>query len=80
MTARPAHSCAAEVAPLSKRAVFEARAEARAILYAVGEFTLHEAVDKLQADAEANGLVAELRQDAVQEIIASAFHHVQGEP
>ena len=32
--------------------VFVARAEARALLYAVGELTLHEAVDELQPTAE----------------------------
>jgi hypothetical protein len=54
-------------------AVFIARAEARALLYAAGEFDLHEAVDKLQADAERDGLIAAIGQDEVQRIIAEAF-------
>ena len=54
-------------------AVFIARAEARALLYAAGEFDLHEAVDKLQANAERDGLVAAIGQDEVHRIIADAF-------
>src|SRR5262249_17572524 len=54
-------------------AVFIARAEARALLYAASEFDPHEAVDKLQADAERDGLVAAIGQDEVQRIIAEAF-------
>jgi hypothetical protein len=57
-------------------AVFTARAEARALLYAAGEFDLHEAVDKLQADAERSGLVAAIGQDQVQRIITEAFSTV----
>jgi hypothetical protein len=53
--------------------VLQARAEARAILYAAGELTLQDAVDGSQRAAEAYGLVAKLGQDAVQEIIAEAF-------
>jgi len=53
--------------------VFLARAEARALLWAAGEFDLHEAVDKLQADAERDGLVAAVGQDEVQAIINKAF-------
>jgi hypothetical protein len=58
--------------------VFVARAEARAILYAACELDLHEAVDELQAAAVRTGLVAELGQDAVQHILADAFHAVCG--
>jgi hypothetical protein len=54
-------------------AIFSARCEARAMLWAAGEFDLHEAVDKLQHDAERDGLVADVGQDAVQEIISKAF-------
>ena len=54
-------------------AVFIARAEACALLYAAGEFDLHTAVDVLQADAERAGLVASIGQDEVQRIIAEAF-------
>jgi hypothetical protein len=65
---------AARVDPLK---VFIARAEARALLYAIGEFSLHEAVDKLQADAVESGLVAEIGQDAVQAILVGIFHEVR---
>jgi hypothetical protein len=54
--------------------VFEARAEARAILWAACEIDLYEAVDVLQADAVRDGLVDQLGQDRVQQIIADAFH------
>ena len=40
----------------------------------VCEFDLHEAVDVLQADAERAGLIDQLGQDRVQQIIADAFH------
>jgi hypothetical protein len=52
---------------------FRARAEARAYLFAIGEYSLHEAVDGLQADAEASGLFDHIGQDAVQQIMADAF-------
>jgi hypothetical protein len=54
--------------------VFKARAEARALLWKCCEFDLHEAVDILQADAERAGLIDQLGQDRVQQIIADAFH------
>jgi hypothetical protein len=57
--------------------VFIARCEARALLWQAGEFDLHEAIDKLQADAVRDGLVAEIGQDAVQTIIAKAFEVVR---
>jgi uncharacterized sporulation protein YeaH/YhbH (DUF444 family) len=68
---------AAEIdpAPITKAAVFRERCEARAILWRASEFSLHEAVDVLQADAER--LVAEIGQDAVQEIMAAAFAAVR---
>jgi hypothetical protein len=53
---------------------------ARAMLWAAGEFDLREAVDKLQADAEASGLVAQIGQDAVQAIMATAFAAVRKTP
>jgi hypothetical protein len=56
--------------------VLEARAQARAHLYAAGELNLHEAIDKLQADAVATGLVDAIGQDAVQAILAAAFESV----
>ena len=55
-------------------AAFKARAEARALLWKCCEFDLHEAVDVLQADAERAGLIDQLGQDRVQQIIADAFH------
>jgi hypothetical protein len=58
--------------------VFKARAEARALLWRVGEFSLHDAVDVLQADAVESGLVDEVGQDRVQAIMADAFHRVGG--
>jgi hypothetical protein len=56
--------------------VFRARVEARAILCAEGALELHEAIDVLQADALANGLIAELGQDTVQAIISRSFAKV----
>jgi hypothetical protein len=63
----------------SARAVFELRCWARARLYAEGEYSLHEAVDHLQADAEASGLVAAIGQDEVQRILGEAFAAVRPE-
>jgi hypothetical protein len=54
-------------------AAFRARCEAQAFLVTAGELAVHKAVDALQAAAAANGLVAELGQDAVQEIMSAAF-------
>lgn len=53
--------------------VFRARADARALLWRAGEYTLHEAVDELQAAAERTGLVRTIGQDGVQAILATAF-------
>jgi hypothetical protein len=64
-------------APLSAIAVFQARAEARAILWAACVFDLAEAVDVLQRDAARDGLIEQLGQDGVQAIIATAFHRVR---
>jgi hypothetical protein len=58
-------------------AVFAARCEARAMLWAAREFDLHEAVDKLQHDAERDGLVTAIGQEAVQAIMAEAFARVR---
>ena len=66
----------ASAAPGSLK-VFVGRAEARALLYAVSELTLHEAVDELQLAAERDGLVAKLGQDEIQRIMAAAFAHVR---
>jgi hypothetical protein len=54
-------------------AVLIARAEARALLWAAGELTLHAAVDELWADAVRDGLVAKLSVDKVQQLLADAF-------
>jgi hypothetical protein len=53
--------------------VLRARAEARALLYAAGEYDLHEGVDVLQHDAERQGLVDIIGQDIVQQILSDAF-------
>lgn len=53
--------------------VFRARCEARAVLVAEGEMDFLDAVDGLQDAAVAYGLVAEIGQDAVQEVMAAAF-------
>jgi hypothetical protein len=58
--------------------VFVARAEARAILWQACEFDLHMAVDVLQADAEASGLVDAIGQDRLQSILCDAFQRVRG--
>ena len=62
---------------LNAREVFRARAQTRAILFVEGIFDLHEAVDVLQADAEAIGLVDEIGQDALQAIMSQAFGSVR---
>jgi len=53
--------------------VFIERAEGRAYLWSIGELSLHEAVDVLQADAERDGLVEQIGQDGVQKILSDAF-------
>jgi hypothetical protein len=62
---------------ISPLAIFIARCEARTILWQCGEFVLHEAVDVLQQDAVATGLVADIGQDAVQAIIGASFEEVR---
>jgi hypothetical protein len=59
--------------PVDALAVFELRAWARGRLWAEGELDLHDAVDGLQADAERDGLIELIGQDAVQAIMATAF-------
>jgi hypothetical protein len=59
---------------------FEQRCWARAHLWAAGEFDLHEAVDVLQRDAERDGLVEAIGQDAVQRIMYDGFHRVRDRP
>jgi hypothetical protein len=53
--------------------VFRERAEARALLAEAGALDFHDAVDELQACAEASGLVDCIGQDLVQQIMAEAF-------
>jgi hypothetical protein len=65
-------------AAISLLDIFTERAGARAFLWAEGEFDLAEAVDRLQQDAERDGLVACLGQDHVQEILARAFRAFSG--
>jgi len=55
------------------QAVFKLRCEARALLWRMAAIGLQDAVDILQAGAVRDRLVAELGQDAVQEIMANAF-------
>ena len=62
----PAHA----IDPLT---VFELRAWARARLYAENILTLGEAVDVLQDAAGRCGLLDNIGQDGVQQIIATAF-------
>lgn len=52
---------------------FAARADARAYLWSIGEYSMPEAVDQLQADAERDDLIARCGQDYVQRILANAF-------
>ena len=60
------------------RNLFELRAWARAELYAACVFyDPPDAVDDLQEDAVSTGLVAGLGQDAVQRILADAFHGIR---
>jgi hypothetical protein len=53
--------------------VLDIRARVRALLWFEYQLELQEAVDPLQAYAEQSGLVQEIGQDAVQEIIAAPF-------
>jgi hypothetical protein len=75
VTAQPALKPAPCTIPASE--IFRARAEARALLFAACELELHEAVDVLQADAVATGLVDEIGQDAIQQIMSDAFGRVR---
>jgi hypothetical protein len=53
--------------------IFRERCEARVLLCANGLMTLQDAVDTLQAAAEAQGLVARYGQDEIQQILSEAF-------
>jgi hypothetical protein len=60
----------AKAAPVD---VFRERCEARVLLCANGLMTLQDAVDGLQAAAEAQGLVRRYGQDEIQQILSEAF-------
>lgn len=66
-------AAAAKVATVDPVDAFRLRCEMRAYLFVIGEIDLHEAVDVLRLDAERDGLVELLGQDAVQTIMAGAF-------
>jgi hypothetical protein len=59
---------------------FTAHAEANALRWQAGEYSLHEAVDELQFAAERDGLVTVLGQDVVQAIMARAFARARAPP
>ena len=60
---------------------FIERAEVRAYLWSVGELTLHEAVDVLQADVKRDGLIEQIGQDQIQKILGECFAPYRyGEP
>lgn len=72
------NAAAAKVVAIGERRIdvldcFVARADARALLWRAGEYSLPEAVDVLQRDAERDGLIKRIGQDAVQAILADAF-------
>jgi hypothetical protein len=77
MTAPLHHPAAA--ARVDLLTAFEARCEARALLWRIGEFDLSEAVDVLQHDAVRDGLVERVGQDRVEEIMAAAFRYEREE-
>jgi hypothetical protein len=70
------HDVRAAARAPSPLCVLIARAEARTLLYAAGEFDLPDAVDPLQSFAVESGLVDEIGQDAVQAILTAAFSKV----
>jgi hypothetical protein len=57
--------------------VFRERCEARALLFANGQMSLHEAVDELQNAAVGRGLIDLVGQDQVQAIMGAAFATVR---
>jgi hypothetical protein len=64
------HRESAKPAPL---VIFLVRCEARCLLVSNGLMTLQDAVDGMQAAAEAQGLVAQYGQDTIQQILSEAF-------
>ena len=73
--------CAIAIKGINLVDVFIERAEVRAYLWSIGELTLHEAVDVLQADAERDGLIEQIGQDQIQKILGECFASYRyGEP
>ena len=63
--------------PIPAEDVFELRAWARAYLWSIGEYDLHEAVDVLWHSAVRDGLVNKLGADEIQRRLADAFGRVR---
>jgi hypothetical protein len=59
---------------------FRARCEARAMLVDVGMLDLREAVDRLQHDAERDGLIERIGQDRIQQILSDVFRSYREAP
>jgi hypothetical protein len=66
-------TAAAAIKYISLLDAFIERTEARAYLWSIGELTLHEAVDVLQADANRDGLIKRVGQDEIQKILNECF-------
>ncbi len=73
----PATSTTTVLTPLIALEILRARCEAKAHLFSIGEYDLHDAVDDLQHHAEWHGLVRLVGQDRVQRVIAEAFKPVR---
>jgi hypothetical protein len=59
--------------PPDRLEIFRERCEARAVLVSNGLMPLQDAVDGLQESAAAQGLLKELGQDAIQQILSESF-------
>lgn len=77
MSSAAAKAASADEPKADAEAAFRLRAWARATLFQVGELSLHEVVDELQAAAERVGLIARRGQDEVQRVMAEAFAGVR---
>ena len=66
-------TAAAAIKRINLLDAFIERAKGRAYLWSIGELTLHEAVDVLQADAERDGLIEQIGQDQIQKILGECF-------
>lgn len=71
--------CMGAERPLAAIDRLSARARTGAFLFETGRLDLQAAVDALQAFAERTGLLRELGQDLVQQVIAGAFEHIERE-